>query len=276
MKRPMKLAVLTFLCTVLAVWHVNAASDDAKPAAGAKPAADTSAPANPDFPKEQEVKETAVHSTGGMWSIIGGGGAWGILVWLMLLSCSMVCVWLIIDSYQTIRGVRVFPPMLAESVREAITEGDLLKALKQCDLNPSPLANILTAGFSNVEEGYEVVQDAVSIAADKEAERMLQRVTYLSVISNMTPMLGLIGTVQGMIHAFQTLATMEAGGAQQAMLALSISHGLWATAIGLLIAVPAGIYYFFFKNRATRLILDMEALTLDLTKSLRNVEVVES
>ena len=273
MKRSMKWVVLACLCTMMSAWQARAADDPKKEETAA---AAVSAPASSEFPTEQVVNEEAVHSTGGLWRIITNGGVWGIIVWLALLGCSVVCVWLIIDSYQTIRGVRVFPPMLAESVREAIGEGDLLKALKQCDLNPSPLANILTAGFSNVEEGYEVVQDAVSIAADKEAERMLQRVTYLSVISNMTPMLGLIGTVQGMIHAFGTLATMEAGAAQQAMLALNISHGLWATAIGLLVAVPAGIYYFFFKNRATRLILDMEAMTLDLTKSLRNVEVVES
>lgn len=268
MKRWLLLAMMALFCSSGIPTPLQAAADE-------EAAADTEATANPDAPEEEEIEEEKAKSTGGLWSIITNGGPWGVAVWLMLIACSIVCVWLIIDSYQTIRSIRVYPPALAEAVREAITEGDLLKALKQCDQFPSPLASILTAGFSNVEEGYEVVQDAVSIAADKEAERMLQRVTYLSVISNMTPMLGLIGTVQGMIFAFHTMATMQAGAAQQAMLALNISHGLWATAVGLIVAVPSGIYYFFFKNRATRMILDMEALTLDLTKSLRNVQVVE-
>ena len=87
--------------------------------------------------------------------------------------------------------------------------------------------------------------------------------------------LGLIGTVQGMIFAFFNLGTKAAGAAQQAMLALNISHGLWATAVGLGTAVPATIFFFFFKNRANKIILGMEALTLDVIKSLRNVEVVE-
>jgi biopolymer transport protein ExbB len=78
-----------------------------------------------------------------------------------------------------------------------------------------------------------------------------------------------------MIYAFFTLGTQQAGAAQQAMLAVNISHGLWATAVGLATAVPATIFFYFFKNRATRIILSMEALTLDLIKSLRNVEVVE-
>jgi biopolymer transport protein ExbB/TolQ len=88
-------------------------------------------------------------------------------------------------------------------------------------------------------------------------------------------MLGLIGTVQGMIYAFFNLGTQEAGAAQQAMLAINISHGLWATAIGLGISVPASIMFYFFKNRTMRIILGMEALTLDITKSLRNAVVVE-
>ena len=67
---------------------------------------------------------------------------------------------------------------------------------------------------------------------------------------------------------------MEAGAAQQAMLAVNISHGLWATAIGLGTAVPATIFFYFFKNRSMGIILRMEALTLDMIKALRNVEVV--
>jgi biopolymer transport protein ExbB/TolQ len=78
-----------------------------------------------------------------------------------------------------------------------------------------------------------------------------------------------------MIYAFATLGTQEAGAAQQALLALNISHGLWATAVGLGTAVPATIYFYYFKGRASKIILGMEALTLDVTKTLRNVEVVE-
>ena len=161
-------------------------------------------------------------------------------------------------------------------MRGAIGEGDLLKAMEHCEHNPGPLSKILTAGFSNVEEGFAVIQDAVGVAADIEGEKLLGRVSYLSVISNTTPMLGLIGTVQGMIFAFRTLGLEAAGAAQQAMLALNLSHGLWATAVGLGTAVPATIFFFYFKNKATKIILAMEALTLDIIKSLRNVEVVHN
>lgn len=221
------------------------------------------------------AKAANPHANMNLWTIISRAGWFGIMIWLFLFVCLIICVALVVDSYLTIREKTVSPMGLVENVRQAIEEGDIMKAMGHCEHNPGPLSKILMAGFGNVQEGFEVVQDSVSVAADIESEKLLSRVTYLSVISNTTPMLGLIGTVQGMIYAFFTLGTQEAGAAQQAMLALNISHGLWATAVGLATAVPATIYFFFFKNKATKIILAMEALTLDIIKSLRNVEVVD-
>ena len=225
--------------------------------------------------KGAEAKETNPHANMNLWTIIFRSGWFGVLIWVMLITCSIISVALTVDSFLTIREKKIAPPYLVNSVRESMEQGDVMKAMKHCEDTPGPLSHVLSAGFSNVKEGFEVIQDAVGIAADIETEKLLQRVTYLSVISNTTPMLGLIGTVQGMIFAFFTLGTQQAGAAQQAMLALNISHGLWATAVGLATAVPATIFFYFFKNKATRIILGMEALTLDLIKSLRNVEVVE-
>ena len=208
------------------------------------------------------------------WDVITHSGWMGSLIWLSLFACSIISVALIVDSYLTIQEKKIAPQQLVADVRDALSQGDLLKALQCCENTHVPLSRILKAGFSNAEEGFEVVQDAVGVAADMEGEMLMQRVTYLSVISNTTPMLGLIGTVQGMIMAFWNLGTAAAGAAQTNMLATNISEGLWATAVGLGTAVPAGVYYFYFKMRCTRIILHQEALTLDLIKTLRNVEVV--
>ncbi len=132
----------------------------------------------------------------------------------------------------------------------------------------------MSAGFSNVEEGFEAIQDSVGVAADVESEQLLQRVNYLNVVGNLSPMLGLLGTVQGMIFAFATLGTQAAGAAQQAMLALNISQALYTTAAGLAVAVPAMAFFYYFRNRATKIILGMEGQTMDLIKVFRNVEVV--
>lgn len=268
------LAVAVFTMFVTAQW---AKAQAAAPAGGAAPAvaapAAGGAAAGTLEVTEGEASGGGKHE-GGLISVIMGGGFFGILIWLCLIICSIISVALIVDSFMNIKDAKIMPAELISNVRTAMEQGDLLKAIQYCDSTPGPLSNILKAGFAQVEEGYEVVQDAVGVAADLETESLLSRVTYLSVISNTTPMLGLIGTVQGMIAAFATLGTQAAGAAQQAMLALSISHGLWATAVGLGTAVPATIFFYFFKNRAMNVILRMEALTLDLIKSLRNVEVV--
>ena len=223
---------------------------------------------------EEGAAAAPKHGEGGFLEIITRAGWFGMVIWAALIICSIISVALIVDSFVNIKDIKIMPPDLIANVRSSMEQGDLLKAIGHCDSSPGALANILKAGFAQVEEGYEVVQDAVGVAADLESEKLLSRVTYLSVISNTTPMLGLIGTVQGMIMAFYTMGTMEAGAAQQSMLAVNISHGLWATAIGLGTAVPATIFFYYFKNRAMNSILRMEALTLDLIKALRNVEVV--
>ena len=248
---------------------------DAPAAAGAAVAAKADQPAQPQLEVTAEgKKEGAKSGHHGLVEIIWRSGWFGVMIWVMLLLGLIGCVALVVDSYLTVRDKVIAPITLVDNVRKAIDQGDLVKAMEHCEHSPGPLANILLAGFSNLEEGMEVVQDALGVAADIESEKLLSRVTYLSVISNTTPMLGLIGTVQGMIFAFATLGTTEAGAAQQAMLALNISHGLWATAVGLATAVPATIYFYFFKNKASKIILGMEALTLDVIKTLRKVEVV--
>jgi len=212
----------------------------------------------------------------GLWIVIISSGWLGIILWIGLFGSSIAAAALIIDSFITVKGSKIAPPDLVEQVREAMVQGDVMKALKYCEERPTPLANILSAGFSNVQEGYDVIQDVVGVAAELESEKLMQRVAYLNMCANIAPMLGLLGTVQGMIYAFANLATSQAGAAQQSLLALNIAQALWTTAVGLLVAIPAVSFYTYFKNRASNVILSMEALTMDLIKSLRNVEIVES
>jgi biopolymer transport protein ExbB len=130
------------------------------------------------------------------------------------------------------------------------------------------------AGFSNISEGYEVIQEAVASSANLETEKLMQRVNYLNVCGQIAPMLGLLGTVVGMVFAFDSLATAS-GAAKARLLAQNISTALWTTVVGLLISVPCLIAFTMIKNYATRLILESEATVLDLIKVLRNAEVEE-
>jgi biopolymer transport protein ExbB len=258
------LMVLVFLLmggfTSTDVWAQDDAAD-AAPAAG-------------ELVLDEEAAEEVAEGPGFM-AIIMGSGWLGVILWLTLFVASVAGIALIVDSFVTIRSTKIAPVSLVEEVRTAMEQGDVMKALKSCEENPVPLSNILSAGFTNVEEGFEAIQDAVAVAADLEGEKLMQRVNYLNVVGNLAPMLGLLGTVQGMIFAFATLGTAAEGAAKQAALALNISQALFTTAAGLAIAVPAVAFFYFFRNKATTIILNMEGQTMDLIKVFRNVEVVD-
>ncbi len=229
----------------------------------------------PEGAEMEGAADDTASAASGFLSIVIGGGPLGIMLWLALLSTSGFGIYLIIDSFVKIRGSKIMPPDLVARIREAMDEGDLEKTMQICKDEPGIMSNILMAGFSNVEEGFDVIQDVVNAMADLESEKLLQKVTYLSVVSNLAPMLGLMGTVQGMILAFGTLAHQSAGAAQQAMLAMNISQALYTTIAGLAVAVPAVAFYYVYRNKANNIILTMVITTIDLIKDLRNVEVVE-
>lgn len=210
----------------------------------------------------------------GFITVVISSGWLGVILWLGLLATSLAGIYLIIDAGVKIRQKKIMPAELIEKVRAAMEQGDLVKATDYCREEPGVMSNILMAGFSNVEEGFDVIQDSINATADLESEKLVQKVTYLSVVSNLAPMLGLLGTVQGMIYAFATLATQSAGAAQQAMLAMNIAQALYTTAAGLCVAIPAVAAYYIFRNTANNIILSMVITTTDLIKALRNVEVV--
>jgi biopolymer transport protein ExbB len=210
------------------------------------------------------------NSGGGFYDIVFGSGIVGMILWFALFGDGALAIYFAIDSAVLIKPDKLMPKKLMDGVQGAMAEGDVMKALKACENEPSPMANILAAAFHHVEEGFDVIQEAVNAAADLETERIMQRLTWISVCSNLAPSLGLLGTVQGMIMCFATLAS---GVPDIGALAGNISQALWTTAGGLVVSIPSLTIFYSIRNNANRLILRMTALTMELIKDLRNVEV---
>ena len=212
-------------------------------------------------------------SGGGFFDIVFGSGIVGTILWFALFGDGAMAIYFAVDCFVLIKPQKLMPSSLIASVQSAMAEGDVMKALKACESEPSAMSNILSTAFQHVEDGYDVIQEAVNGAADLETERLMQRLTWISVCSNLGPSLGLLGTVQGMILTFQALAQGGAGDAS--MLANSIGQALWTTAGGLIVSIPSITVYYSLRNKANRLIMRMTALTMELLKGLRNVEVVD-
>ena len=216
--------------------------------------------------------ETAPSTGSALWNVLYGGSIVNFIIWLGLFATSFTTIIFAVNAFFLVKEDKLMPSTVIIGVQNALSQGDLDTAIRTCDTNPSTLSSILRVAFDNIEDGYDVIQQAVSSATDLESEKLIQKVNQLNICGQIAPMLGLMGTVTGMVSAFAGLATTT-GAAKSKVLAQAISTALWTTCVGLLISVPALLFYTFFKNNATRLLLESEAKVLDLIKVLRNVEV---
>ncbi len=173
-------------------------------------------------------------------------GGW--VMWPIAL-CSVATFYLIGDGFLRTAKKRNAPPAHQEAAKEAFRRGDYAEAYAFCRDNPSPLNNVLRVGLSLLGEGKVVTVEGMMGELAKENSKMLTLISYLSVIGVCTPMIGLLGTVTGMIRAFATLGASGIG--DPSSLSAAIGEVLIATASGLVIAIPAFGAFYFLRNRAT-------------------------
>lgn len=173
-----------------------------------------------------------------MWEIVSSGGWPGMLILLVLVSLSIAAVYLVVDQAISLRRDEILPEGLSIEVATALRESrwsDAEAALRQ---RPSVLAGVVSIALANREFGWSEMEKTVEDALMEQSARMHRRIDYLSMIANLSPMVGLLGTVTGMIFAFrQVAATQGAAGAGD--LAEGIYQALVTTVGGLIVAIPA-------------------------------------
>ena len=238
--------------------------------AGSVYAQDEAAPTAQTENANQKEGEAPQETT--FWMVVFGSGWRGVVLWAALFASGIFATYFIIDGFILVRPAKMMPQGLTDQVKEAMDQGDVMRAIEICDSDPSSMAKILKAGFAHVEEGFDVIDEAIGAAADIEIEQMMQRLNWISVCSSLAPMIGLLGTVQGMILTFATIAIQ---GVEISSLSMTISQALYTTAGGLVVAIPAITFFYALRNTANRLVLRMQVVTSDLIKNLRTVEAVE-
>jgi biopolymer transport protein ExbB len=171
--------------------------------------------------------------------------------WVMfpIALCSIATLYLIGDGIIRTSRKKTAPPNQEEALKILFRQGDYVEAHNYCKTNPSPLTNVLRIGIGLLGEGKEMAEDGMLGALAKENSQMQTYISYLSVIGVTTPMIGLLGTVTGMIKAFAKLGSSGIG--DPSGLSAAIGEVLVATASGLVIAIPAFAAFYFLRNRAT-------------------------
>lgn len=194
-------------------------------------------------------------AVGGFWAIVFSGGWVGVAIVLTLLLLSLLAAYLIIDQVFTLRRDEVMPAGLADEVRLLLAQGKLPDAEAACRQRPSPLAFVLVSGLSELDFGWQAMEKAMEDAVAEQAAKLYRKIEYLSVIGNLAPMCGLLGTVTGMIMAFQQVAVTQ-GTAGAAQLAEGIYSALVTTVAGLVVAIPSLGAFAVFRNRVDQLIAE--------------------
>ena len=184
--------------------------------------------------------------------ILKAGGVIGMLI--MLLSVAAVA--LVIEHVMTIRAAVLMPPGLGEEVYDLLASGKVGPADQRCQMQPSFLAHVLGAGLAEVDGGWPAVEKAVEDATAEQSARLFRKIEYLSVIGNIAPMMGLLGTVIGMIFAFREVADTQ-GAARAADLAEGIYLALVTTVEGLIVAIPSLAAFAVFRNRVDHLVAEV-------------------
>ncbi len=235
-------------CGLLAVfilasslWETRAQPPETNPAA---PESATETPNDPP-PERQELDVR--------YLIRAGGG-----VGLVIIGLSVAMVALIVEHLLTIRRAALMPSGLAEEVHGLLSEGRLREANEVCLGNPSFLGHVLASGIAEAELDYDAVEKSMEDSATEQASRLFRKIEFLNVIGTIAPMLGLMGTVWGMILAFDTF--QYSSNPQVSELAPHIATALVTTLFGLIVAVPALGAFAMFRHRIDELVAESSLL----------------
>ena len=187
-----------------------------------------------------------------MFEIIKAAG-WPI--WPLLLA-SIIAVALIIERSVTLRESKIVPPTLLDQVLAVYARQGINPEILEKLAKDSPLGEVLAAGLRNERSPRHVMKEAIEEAGRSSAHNLERYLTTLGTIATAAPLLGLFGTVVGMIEIFGSQA--PSGGTNPAQLAHGISIALYNTAFGIAISIPSLIFYRHFKNKVDGFVVRME------------------
>jgi biopolymer transport protein ExbB len=184
-----------------------------------------------------------------------------------ILFCSIVALAVFLERLWVLRRRRILPAEFIRNVEDLIRKQKISDALFLCQGDPSSIAKILFAGLKNAGRGMWLVKESIEERGGREASILEKHIGILSTIANLAPLLGLLGTVSGMIKTFNVISVQSMG--NPAPLAAGIAEALITTFAGLTVAIPSLVCHRIVRDKAGGLIFEMEE------NSIRMIELME-
>ena len=193
--------------------------------------------------------------------------------WVMypITACSVAMIWFIVDGYMRTSASKLYPVDHVTQLRELFKKGDYVGAYAFAKSAGSPLADVVRAGVAFTPDGKTMTEEAIISEITRVQAELKGRSSYLSVIGVCTPMIGLVGTVTGMMSAFETLGTSGVG--DPSKLSGAIGEVLVATGAGLFIAIPAFMSYYMLANRINKGVHDITEIVTGLFRAFPYAEI---
>jgi biopolymer transport protein ExbB len=193
----------------------------------------------------------------------------GGIVLVIILALSVVGAAIIIERLMFFRRIRSDETTLLNRLKSALSKGLYEEALAICEANPTPITNLTRVGIEHREYPESVIRSMITDAASLEIPRMERFLSTLGTIAHIAPLLGLLGTVTGNIRAFGVLGDFGALGGNPAVLARGIAEALITTAAGIIVSIPAIIFYNYLVNKVNHLIIRLENRVSELVLALK-------
>lgn len=204
-----------------------------------------------------------------MFEIVQAGG----ILMLPIILCSVLAIAIIIERFWTLKPSRISPRNMLPDVWAKIKQNQLDAAELRELRNSSALGQILAAGLVNAKSGRTIMVESIEQAAGHVIHDMSRYLNLLGTIAQITPLLGLLGTVLGMIRVFTEIMAQGTGNAN--VLAGGISEALITTAAGLTVAIPTLLFYRFFQRQIDSLVVELERESIKLVDALHSSRTVD-
>jgi len=199
-----------------------------------------------------------------MFDIFQQGG----VIIIIISALSLVAAAIIIERLLFFRKIRVDEDKMISRLKVTLEKGHFDEALSICENNPSPITNLMRVGIEHRSYSPQVIKDMIMAAANSEIPIMERYLSTLGTIAHIAPLLGLLGTVTGNIKAFGVLGNLSSVG-DPSLLAQGISEALLTTAAGLIVSIPAIIFYNYLVSKVNHIIIRLENRVNELVLLLR-------
>lgn len=185
--------------------------------------------------------------------------------------CSFILVVFVFERLISLRKGRIIPGPFTKRFLEQLRDGELNQdsAITICERNKSPMANVFKAGVQKWGRSAVEVEQAVLDEGERTSNRLRKYLRLINGVATVCPLLGLLGTVLGMIHAFDSIATVGASMTDpKVLIATGISQALLTTAAGMTVAIPALIAYMFFSSRVDKHVMEIDSLGMKVVNQI--------